>query len=116
MSARSPDIDERILAHLSFARAVASRTLDPRCRGADREDLIAAGVVGLVQARDKLAPLRNRVRASGIRRTCGLRYVTTLRRSQRTKNASHATAATSTAIEADRLRTSPYRTESARPA
>jgi RNA polymerase sigma factor for flagellar operon FliA len=50
MSTRSPDIDERILAHLSFARAVASRTLDPRCRGADREDLIAAGVVGLVQA------------------------------------------------------------------
>ena len=42
--------DERILAHLNFARAVASRTLDPRCRGADREDLIAAGVVGLVQA------------------------------------------------------------------
>jgi RNA polymerase sigma factor FliA len=50
MSARALDIDERILAHLSFARAVASRTLDPRCRGADREDLIAAGVVGLVQA------------------------------------------------------------------
>lgn len=50
MSTRSPDIDERILAHLNFARAVASRTLDPRCRGADREDLIAAGVVGLVQA------------------------------------------------------------------
>jgi RNA polymerase sigma factor FliA len=50
MSTRSPDIDERILAHLSFARAVASRALDPRCRGADREDLIAAGVVGLVQA------------------------------------------------------------------
>ena len=42
--------DERILAYLGFARAVASRTLDPRCRGADREDLIAAGVVGLVQA------------------------------------------------------------------
>lgn len=42
--------EERILAHLGFARAVASRTLDPRCRGADREDLIAAGVVGLVQA------------------------------------------------------------------
>lgn len=45
-----PATDERILAHLAFARAVASRTLDPRCRGADREDLIAAGVVGLVQA------------------------------------------------------------------
>jgi len=50
VSTHSPDIDERILAHLGFARAVASRTLDPRCRGADREDLIAAGIVGLVQA------------------------------------------------------------------
>ena len=45
-----PGADERILAHLAFARAVASRALDPRCRGADREDLIAAGVLGLVQA------------------------------------------------------------------
>jgi len=45
-----PATDERILAHLGFARAVASRTLDPRCRGADREDLIADGVLGLVQA------------------------------------------------------------------
>jgi len=42
--------DERIIAHLGFARAVASRALDPRCRGADREDLVAWGVVGLVQA------------------------------------------------------------------
>ncbi len=42
--------EERILAHLGFARAVASRSLDPRCRGADREDLIAWGVYGLVQA------------------------------------------------------------------
>ena len=42
--------DERIIAHLGFARAVASRSLDPRCRGADREDLIAWGVFGLVQA------------------------------------------------------------------
>lgn len=50
MSTRSADSNERILAHLGFARAVASRTLDPRCRGADREDLIAAGVLGLVQA------------------------------------------------------------------
>lgn len=50
MSAHSPDVDDRILAHLNFARAVASRALDPRCRGADREDLIAAGVLGLVQA------------------------------------------------------------------
>jgi len=44
------DGDERIIAHLGFARAVASRSLDPRCRGADREDLIAWGVFGLVQA------------------------------------------------------------------
>ena len=43
-------IDDRIVAHLAFARAVAARSLDPRCRGADREDLIAWGVVGLVQA------------------------------------------------------------------
>jgi RNA polymerase sigma factor (sigma-70 family) len=41
---------ERIIAHLAFARAVAARSLDTRCRGADREDLIAWGVVGLVQA------------------------------------------------------------------
>src|SRR5207247_1953945 len=41
---------ERIIAHLACARAVAARSLDPRCRGADREDLIAWGVVGLVQA------------------------------------------------------------------
>jgi RNA polymerase sigma factor for flagellar operon FliA len=42
--------DDRIIAHLQFARAVASRSIDPRCRGADREDLVAWGVVGLVQA------------------------------------------------------------------
>jgi RNA polymerase sigma factor FliA len=42
--------DDRIIAHLQFARAVASRSIDPRCRGADREDLIAWGLVGLVQA------------------------------------------------------------------
>ena len=42
--------DERIIAHLGFARAIASRALDPRCRGADREDLVAWGVLGLVQA------------------------------------------------------------------
>jgi RNA polymerase sigma factor for flagellar operon FliA len=42
--------DERIIAHLGFARAIAARALDPRCRGADREDLVAWGVVGLVQA------------------------------------------------------------------
>lgn len=45
-----PDVDDRIIAHLGFARAVASRSIDPRCRGADREDLIAWGVLGLVQA------------------------------------------------------------------
>ena len=45
-----PNVDERIIAHLGFARAVASRAIDPRCRGADREDLIADGVLGLVQA------------------------------------------------------------------
>ncbi len=44
---------ERIIAHLAFARAVAARSLDPRCRGADREDLIAWGVVGLVQAAER---------------------------------------------------------------
>ena len=43
-------IDGRIIAHLNFARAVAARSVDPRCRGADREDLIAWGVLGLVQA------------------------------------------------------------------
>jgi RNA polymerase sigma factor for flagellar operon FliA len=42
--------DERIIAHLAFARAVAARALDPRCRGADRDDFIAWGVYGLVQA------------------------------------------------------------------
>src|SRR5438270_8894235 len=46
----APASGERIIAHLGFARAVASRSLDPRCRGADREDLIAWGVFGLVQA------------------------------------------------------------------
>src|SRR3989442_13432209 len=45
-----PASGERIIAHLAFARAVAARSLDPRCRGHDREDLIAWGVVGLVQA------------------------------------------------------------------
>jgi RNA polymerase sigma factor for flagellar operon FliA len=43
-------VETRIVAHLQFARAVASRSIDPRCRGADREDLIAWGLVGLVQA------------------------------------------------------------------
>lgn len=48
--APSVDTGERIIAHLAFARAVAARSLDPRCRGADREDLIAWGILGLVQA------------------------------------------------------------------
>ena len=43
-------IHERIVSHLPYARAVASRAIDPRCRGADREDLVAWGIVGLVQA------------------------------------------------------------------
>ena len=47
---KDPNVDERIVAHLQFARAVASRSIDPRCRGADREDLVAWGIVGLVQA------------------------------------------------------------------
>ena len=46
----APVGDDRIIAHLQFARAVASRSIDPRCRGADREDLISWGLVGLVQA------------------------------------------------------------------
>jgi len=47
---KTAPIDERIIAHLGYARAVAARSVDPRCRGADREDLIAWGLVGLVQA------------------------------------------------------------------
>lgn len=42
--------DQRIIAHLAFARAIAGRAVDPRCHGADREDLLAWGVLGLVQA------------------------------------------------------------------
>ncbi len=38
------------MAHLNFARAVAFRTIDPRCYGPDREDLLAWGILGLVQA------------------------------------------------------------------
>lgn len=48
--AASASAEERIVAHLPYARAVASRAIDPRCRGADREDLVAWGVVGLVKA------------------------------------------------------------------
>lgn len=43
-------VETRIVEHLSYARAIASRAIDPRCRGADREDLVAWGIVGLVQA------------------------------------------------------------------
>jgi RNA polymerase sigma factor for flagellar operon FliA len=53
---REDDIDERIVAHLPYARAVASRAIDPRCRGADREDLVAWGVLGLVQAAQRFRP------------------------------------------------------------
>lgn len=42
--------DDRIIAHLGYAKAIAARALDPRCHGADREDLVAWGVLGLVQA------------------------------------------------------------------
>jgi len=52
-SSASPEpntVEARIVGHLSYARAVASRAIDPRCRGADREDLVAWGIVGLVQA------------------------------------------------------------------
>ena len=44
------EIEAGIVAHLPYARAVASRAIDPRCSGADRENLIAWGVLGLVQA------------------------------------------------------------------
>ncbi|HEY8648366.1 MAG TPA: sigma-70 family RNA polymerase sigma factor [Candidatus Limnocylindria bacterium] len=49
-------VDQRIIAHLGFARAVAARAVDPRCRGADREDLVAWGVLGLVQAAQRYEP------------------------------------------------------------
>ena len=42
--------EERILSHLAFARAVARRSLSPRCGPEDRDDLLAWGVLGLVQA------------------------------------------------------------------
>ncbi|MDP9265925.1 MAG: sigma-70 family RNA polymerase sigma factor [Chloroflexota bacterium] len=51
MEAQTDDrTDARIIAHLRFARTIATRAIDPRCRGADRDDLIAWGMVGLVQA------------------------------------------------------------------
>ena len=43
-------VDERIMAHLDFARAVATRTIGHQSRPADREDLLAWGALGLVQA------------------------------------------------------------------
>ncbi len=48
----TPAGEERILAHLAFARAVAARSLGPRCRGADREDLIPWAVEALDRHRD----------------------------------------------------------------
>jgi RNA polymerase sigma factor for flagellar operon FliA len=44
------EIDDRILSHLAFARAVARRSLSARCSPEDREDLVSWGVLGLVQA------------------------------------------------------------------
>ena len=52
-----PD-DERIIAHLGFARAVASRTIDRRCHGVEREDLVAWGILGLVQAARRYRAVR----------------------------------------------------------
>jgi len=60
-----PASGERIIAHLAFARAVAARSLDPRCRGADREDLIAWGVLGLVHARCAIQRLSGASSATG---------------------------------------------------
>jgi hypothetical protein len=53
---------ERIIAHLGSARAVAARSLDPRCRRADREDLMAWGVVGLARAKGEFQRLSLRTR------------------------------------------------------
>ena len=54
---------------LGIRPAVASRAIDPRCRGSDREDLVAAGVVGLVHAGRKL----RRLSAKGLLRTASSR-------------------------------------------
>lgn len=43
-------MEHRIVTHLAFAGAVARRAISPRCSRDDREDLVAWGVVGLVQA------------------------------------------------------------------
>ncbi len=50
LAAAGTNIEERIIAHLGFARAVAARTIGRQGRQADREDLLAWGAVGLVQA------------------------------------------------------------------
>lgn len=49
-------VDQRIIAHLGYARAVATRAIDPRCHGADREDLVSWGILGLVQAAQRFEP------------------------------------------------------------
>lgn len=63
--------EDRIIAHLNFARAVAARAVDPRCRGADREDLIAWGVLGLVQAARRYRDDRGSFSAYAARRVRG---------------------------------------------
>lgn len=63
--------EERIIAHLNFARAVAGRAIDPRCRGADREDLVAWGVFGLVQAAQRYRDDRGSFTAYAARRVRG---------------------------------------------
>lgn len=64
-------IEERIIAHLNFARAVASRAIDPRCHGADREDLVAWGVLGLVQAAQRYRDDRGSFSSYAARRVRG---------------------------------------------
>lgn len=64
-------IQQRIIAHLNFARAVAARSIDPRCFGADREDLIAWGVLGLVQAAQRYRDDRGSFCAYAARRVRG---------------------------------------------
>ncbi len=50
MESANSAVDERIMAHLDFARAVATRTIGYQTRPGDREDLLAWGALGLVQA------------------------------------------------------------------
>ncbi len=66
-----PVIEDRIIAHLAFARAVAARSIDARCYGSDREDLIAWGVVGLVQAAHRYREDRGSFRAYAAQRVKG---------------------------------------------